>query len=146
MVQFRPEQNITSHVNPSYALTKNAGTLLSQVIAEHADPEKLQIVSLHPGVVCTPAFAKVGVTPDMLPFDDRKCCGTLFDHHSDWCDVYFADTLDLSLAIRICRRVSCLSGSQILAVRIRLNLSRSFETPHHRTPFPGILLKYRNIN
>lgn len=59
-------------MNPAYALSKNAGTLLNQVIAEHADPEKLQVVNLHPGVVHSDDFEKYGVTSDMLPFDDGE--------------------------------------------------------------------------
>lgn len=59
-------------MNPAYTLSKNAGTLLNQVIAEHADPEKLQIVNLHPGLVQSADFVRFGVTSDMLPFDDGE--------------------------------------------------------------------------
>lgn len=59
-------------MNPAYALSKNAGTFLNQVIAEHANPEKLQVVNLHPGLIHSAELARFGVTSDMLPFDDGE--------------------------------------------------------------------------
>ncbi len=38
---------------PAYSLTKNAGTLAVQLIAKDVQPEDMQIVSFHPGLVRT---------------------------------------------------------------------------------------------
>ncbi len=38
---------------PAYSLTKNAGTLAVQLIAKDVQPEDMQIVSFHPGLIKT---------------------------------------------------------------------------------------------
>ncbi|KAK4224470.1 hypothetical protein QBC38DRAFT_458237 [Podospora fimiseda] len=54
----------------SYALTKNAGQVLMQQIAQDMDPDHVQITSVHPGYVFTEGAEKLGVTDDMLEWDD----------------------------------------------------------------------------
>lgn len=70
--QFKSENNALSHLLPDYALSKNAGTLAMQLIAAHNDPQKLQVVSLHPGVVYAGGWESAGVLPTQLPFDDGE--------------------------------------------------------------------------
>ena len=57
---------------PVYGLTKNAGTMLIQQIAKDANPEELQIVSFHPGVLYSAEFKRMGLSESDMPFDDRK--------------------------------------------------------------------------
>lgn len=57
---------------PAYSLTKNAGTLTAQLIANGAPPDKLQVVSYHPGVIYSNAWKLAGAPADALPFDDRE--------------------------------------------------------------------------
>lgn len=61
-----------ANFNPAYTATKNSGTVLTQVIAENADPDKMQVVSLHPGVAHTDGIAAAGITQEMLAFDDGQ--------------------------------------------------------------------------
>ncbi|ROW15080.1 hypothetical protein VPNG_03417 [Cytospora leucostoma] len=74
--QFDETKNIIASKCPAYGLTKNAGTLTIQQIALHTDPEKLQIVSFHPGVVYTDGWRKAGVPEAALPFDDVSLAGS----------------------------------------------------------------------
>lgn len=64
-----------SHFCSDYSFTKNAGSLAMQLIAGHADPKKLQVVNVHPGVVYSGGWEAAGVPPTILPFDDRECSG-----------------------------------------------------------------------
>ncbi|KAF6815317.1 D-erythrulose reductase [Colletotrichum sojae] len=64
---------------PSYSLTKNSGTLLLQQIAKDTPPEKMQVVSFHPGTVYTDGV--VGFIPrDAFDFDED----TLGGHFAVW--------------------------------------------------------------
>lgn len=64
-----PEQLVVTAQNPGYPLTKNSGTLLMQLIAKDADPEQMQVVSFHPGVIYSDAFKSLGFGEDEFPFD-----------------------------------------------------------------------------
>lgn len=55
---------------PSYILSKMAGTMLFQLIALHVPPEKMQIVTMHPGVVYGDGWKAMGFPPDR--FDSGK--------------------------------------------------------------------------
>jgi NAD(P)-dependent dehydrogenase (short-subunit alcohol dehydrogenase family) len=57
---------------PGYSLTKGAGTLAMQYIAQDIAPDNMQVVSFHPGVIFSQAWVSAGVGPDFLPFDDCK--------------------------------------------------------------------------
>lgn len=59
-----------------YGLTKNAGALVVQQIASHTDPEKMQAVNFHPGVIHTTVWTKAGAPKDVLPFDDLSLSGS----------------------------------------------------------------------
>ncbi|KAJ3552082.1 hypothetical protein NPX13_g11200 [Xylaria arbuscula] len=52
-----------------YGLTKNACHLMLQLIAMDNPPEKLQIISYHPGAIFTEAAKSVGWKEDSLPWD-----------------------------------------------------------------------------
>lgn len=73
---FDESQLILASKVPAYGLTKNAGTLLVQQIAAQADPEKLQVVSYHPGVVYAGGWEDAGVPNTILPFDDVSLAGS----------------------------------------------------------------------
>lgn len=57
---------------PGYGLTKNAGTLLMQLIAKDTPPEDMQIVSFHPGAVYTHNAKISGWKEDDLDWTDGK--------------------------------------------------------------------------
>lgn len=57
-------------VRPAYILSKMTGTLLFQLIALHVPPEKMQIVTMHPGTVYNDAWKSMGFAPD--PYDNGK--------------------------------------------------------------------------
>lgn len=69
---FYDVQLIFPSMVPGYGLTKNAGTLLLQQIAKDVSPDKLQIVSFHPGMIYTDTFGELGVTEKDLPFINRR--------------------------------------------------------------------------
>ncbi|TGJ79123.1 hypothetical protein E0Z10_g9649 [Xylaria hypoxylon] len=52
-----------------YGLTKHAGQLTLQLIAQDTPPEKMQVVSYHPGAIFTDAAKSSGWTEDALPWD-----------------------------------------------------------------------------
>lgn len=58
--------------NPNYNLTKNSGSLLLQQIAKDISPEKLQIISFHPGTIFTDAARKAGYNQASLAWNDGK--------------------------------------------------------------------------
>ena len=66
---------IHSHLHPmvsvraSYDLTKSAGALFVQLLANQIPKEELQIVTFHPGSVWSPSWP---VPQDAGEFDDRK--------------------------------------------------------------------------
>ncbi|KAH6660565.1 short chain dehydrogenase [Truncatella angustata] len=60
---------------PGYGLTKNAGTLLMQVIAREISPEAMQIVSFHPGAVFTQNAKTAGWKEADLDWHDPNLAG-----------------------------------------------------------------------
>lgn len=60
---------------PIYSLTKNGGTMLLQQIAKDVDPEKLRIVSYHPGLIKTDATKNLFPLGYVVPWDTRKSPG-----------------------------------------------------------------------
>ncbi|KAK2024961.1 short chain dehydrogenase [Colletotrichum zoysiae] len=64
-----------SGLYPAYSASKNAGTLLMQLIAKDTSPEDMQVLSFHPGLVWTEAFINGGVPEDMFDFDDVMLAG-----------------------------------------------------------------------
>jgi len=46
------------------------GTLAIQYVAQEVDPNDMQVVSFHPGVIYTEAWSNMGVLEDFIPFDD----------------------------------------------------------------------------
>ncbi|KAH8879765.1 putative short-chain dehydrogenase, partial [Thozetella sp. PMI_491] len=67
---FYDVQLFPASLVPGYGLTKNAGTLLMQQIAKDVSPEKLQVVSFHPGMIYSDALKQRGVQETDLPFED----------------------------------------------------------------------------
>lgn len=67
-----PEQEPISASRPGYGLTKNAGTLTAQLIANGVSPDKVQVVSFHPGAIYAGGWKDAGVPRDILPFDDEN--------------------------------------------------------------------------
>lgn len=68
--QLTKEDNMMSHVWSDYSFTKNAGTFAMQLIANFYEPEKLQVVSIHPGVIYSDAHRQADLPRTLLPFDD----------------------------------------------------------------------------
>ncbi|KAK1659533.1 short-chain dehydrogenase [Colletotrichum godetiae] len=60
---------------PAYSASKNAGTMLIQMIAKDTPPEKMQVLNFHPGVVHTSAFKNAGIPEDIYPFDHVGLAG-----------------------------------------------------------------------
>ncbi|KAK1988896.1 short chain dehydrogenase [Colletotrichum cereale] len=60
---------------PAYSASKNAGTLLIQLIAKDTSPEDMQVINFHPGLVRTTIFLDAGVPEDFYPFDDAALAG-----------------------------------------------------------------------
>ncbi|POS79548.1 short-chain dehydrogenase [Diaporthe helianthi] len=72
---FHESLSIIGSKVPAYGLTKNSGTLLIQQFAAELDPEKVQVVSFHPGVIYADGWKTAGVPEDILPFDDISLPG-----------------------------------------------------------------------
>ncbi|RDW74889.1 hypothetical protein BP6252_06031 [Coleophoma cylindrospora] len=70
--------HMTSHPQvaerPAYIFSKLSGTLLFQLIALSSPPEKLQIVTMHPGTVYGDGWKAMGFPPEK--FDTDKLCGS----------------------------------------------------------------------
>ncbi|KAK1991159.1 short chain dehydrogenase [Colletotrichum falcatum] len=60
---------------PAYSASKNAGTLLIQMIAKDTSPESMQVINFHPGVIRTPLFFETGIPEDLVEFDDAALPG-----------------------------------------------------------------------
>lgn len=73
---FDQSKNVIAAHCPAYGLTKNAGALTVQQIANRTDPEKLQIVNFHPGVIYADGWKDNGVSETTLPFDDVSLAGS----------------------------------------------------------------------
>lgn len=63
-------QLFPSGKRPVYGLTKSSGTLLIQQIAKDVTPDKLQIISFHPGLIYNAEWKRMGIKDTDLPFDD----------------------------------------------------------------------------
>jgi NAD(P)-dependent dehydrogenase (short-subunit alcohol dehydrogenase family) len=63
--QYHP---LVTNVSP-YVLSKSAGTLFVQLLANQVPQAELQVVTMHPGTIYGDAFEGVGITEDMIPFD-----------------------------------------------------------------------------
>ncbi|SPQ26318.1 588c37c8-167c-4bd2-9407-c1eed63c842f [Thermothielavioides terrestris] len=70
---------------PTYALTKSAGTLLVQLIANDTDPSDLQVISFNPGSILSESARNVGFDETSFPWDDEKLPG----HFAVWMSVVF---------------------------------------------------------
>jgi NAD(P)-dependent dehydrogenase (short-subunit alcohol dehydrogenase family) len=55
---------------PDYPLTKGAGTLALQFVAQDTDPAEFQIVTYHPGFIYTASWERAGLPSDIMKFDD----------------------------------------------------------------------------
>lgn len=53
---------------PAYTLSKMAGTLYFQYLAQELAHDKVQILSFHPGLIFNPYWEKVGLGKEL--FDD----------------------------------------------------------------------------
>ncbi|KAM6504656.1 hypothetical protein FSOLCH5_015391 [Fusarium solani] len=60
---------------PNYTLSKNAGTLLVQMVAKDVSPSELQVVSFHPGGILTDGTRGAGWTEDDYAWDDEDMPG-----------------------------------------------------------------------
>lgn len=61
---------------PAYSLTKMAGTLFFQLLAQDVPPEKVQVISFHPGMIYGDGWKAIGLGPDL--FDTGKTCMLFF--------------------------------------------------------------------
>lgn len=55
---------------PSYTTSKNAGTLLIQLVAQGVSANDMQVLSFHPGAIFTPGAQVGGFTRSNYDFDD----------------------------------------------------------------------------
>jgi NAD(P)-dependent dehydrogenase (short-subunit alcohol dehydrogenase family) len=62
----------TAKTYGGYGATKNAGTMMVQMIARGVSPDDMQVLSFHPGVVYTESVAKAGVPREAFNWDDGK--------------------------------------------------------------------------
>ncbi|KAM7197911.1 putative short chain dehydrogenase [Naviculisporaceae sp. PSN 640] len=60
---------------PVYSVTKNSGTMLLQQTAKDVDPEKLRIVSYHPGLIKTDATKDLFPMGYTVPWDTPELAG-----------------------------------------------------------------------
>jgi hypothetical protein len=51
-------------LRPAYTLSKMAGTLLFQLIAQNVPPEKMQVLSFHPGLIYNDLWKSMGLPPE----------------------------------------------------------------------------------
>ncbi|KAM0202655.1 hypothetical protein ACHAQD_007297 [Fusarium lateritium] len=56
----------------SYSLTKAAGTLLLQKLADESNPQQTQIISFHPGAIFTAQTRDKGMVEDSMNWDDGE--------------------------------------------------------------------------
>ena len=57
---------------PEYGLTKASGALAMQYVAEEMSPDKMQVLSYHPGILYTDAMEATGMARDAMPFQDGE--------------------------------------------------------------------------
>ncbi|KAF3062017.1 short-chain dehydrogenase [Daldinia childiae] len=60
---------------PTYSMTKHAGALTFQLIAQDIPSEDMQVIIFHPGAILTEAGERVGYTKDSLPWEDASLPG-----------------------------------------------------------------------
>ncbi|KAJ4246327.1 hypothetical protein NW762_013678 [Fusarium torreyae] len=65
----------------SYSLTKAAGTLLLQKLADESNPQQSQIISFHPGAIFTAQTREKGMTENSMNWDDVSLPGAF----AVWC-------------------------------------------------------------
>lgn len=65
-------QNLILATRPAYRITKAAEILALQVVADATTPDKMQVINYHAGVIHTPPWPVVGVTKDMVPFNEGE--------------------------------------------------------------------------
>lgn len=56
-------------------MTKNAGTMLLQQIAQDVSPDKMRIINYHPGLIETETVKSLmpaDYMPEFVPWDSRK--------------------------------------------------------------------------
>ena len=51
---------------PGYYLSKTAGSVLFQALAENIPSEEIQIVNFHPGAIYSEAWEAMGLPPDLF--------------------------------------------------------------------------------
>lgn len=51
---------------PAYSVTKMAGTMLFQLIAQDLPPKKVQVVTYHPGLVYGDGWKAMGLTAELF--------------------------------------------------------------------------------
>ncbi|KAI7778405.1 hypothetical protein LA080_002175 [Diaporthe eres] len=73
---FDESVNVLASKVAAYGLTKNSGALLIQQLAAQSDPEKLQVINYHPGVIYARGWEEAGVPNTILPFDDVSLAGS----------------------------------------------------------------------
>lgn len=56
---------------PGYGMTKNAGALALQVVAQDVAPERMQVLNFHPGAIFTESAEKAGYTRESIPWGSR---------------------------------------------------------------------------
>ncbi|KAL4881160.1 NAD(P)-binding protein [Aspergillus karnatakaensis] len=61
--------------NLNYGASKNAAALLLQLITREIPPDKLQILSFHPGAILTQSARDHGYDENTLPWDDENLPG-----------------------------------------------------------------------
>ncbi|EED18515.1 short-chain dehydrogenase, putative [Talaromyces stipitatus ATCC 10500] len=60
---------------PAYPLTKMAGTMFFQLTAQNVSPEKMQVISFHPGYIYSTGWETVGLKIPRELFDSDDLCG-----------------------------------------------------------------------
>ncbi|RFU72681.1 short chain dehydrogenase [Trichoderma arundinaceum] len=65
---------------PNYSASKNAGTLMVQLVARGVSPDDMQVLSFHPGVIFTDAAQKTSASKDAWDWDDVNLAG----HYAVW--------------------------------------------------------------
>ena len=63
-------ENVGVAARPAYTLSKMAGTLLFQVIAQNTPSSKVQIINFHPGLIYNDTWGELGLSEDN--FDSSK--------------------------------------------------------------------------
>jgi NAD(P)-dependent dehydrogenase (short-subunit alcohol dehydrogenase family) len=57
---------------PAYTLSKLAGTLFFQCVAQDFPHNRVQVVNFHPGLIYSDTWKSMGLDPEL--FDDGKPC------------------------------------------------------------------------